>query len=175
MKTAILLIICLGSLSPLLPGQDESELTSHQRVAEDLLISTNSHQIGEQMSELMFQAMFAELGKDGDRELVMKMKQECVAWSAKVFKWEEIRMDMIKIYTDAFTEDELRELIAFYTSGVGRKSINLMPELMQKGAMVGQKRALLYQDELRQRIEDVMAEHLEAADDGKAEKPEAAE
>lgn len=151
----------MAVLSPLLPGQDESELTSHQRVAEDLLISTNSHQIGEQMSELMFQAMFAQLGADGDQELEMKIKKECMEWSAKVFKWDDIRMDMIKIYTDAFTEDELRELIAFYTSGVGQKSINLMPILMQKGAAVGQKRALLHQDELKQRIEDVMAGHLE--------------
>lgn len=36
------------------------------------------------------------------------------------------------LYNKYFTEDELRDLIIFYKSATGKKSINIMPQLMQE-------------------------------------------
>lgn len=44
---------------------------------------------------------------------------------------------MVKIYSDAFTEEELSALIVFHKSPVGRKSAKIMPTLVQKGMVIG--------------------------------------
>lgn len=47
---------------------------------------------------------------------------------------------MIDLYAEAFTETELEEIRAFYATPTGRKTIQLMPELMAKGAQIGSQR-----------------------------------
>ena len=58
-------------------------------------------------------------------------------WISKYFTWDAMVPDLSKIYKETFTESELRELIAFYQTPTGQKSLAKIPELMQKGAAVG--------------------------------------
>ncbi|MBY5922541.1 DUF2059 domain-containing protein [Ferrimonas balearica] len=46
--------------------------------------------------------------------------------------YQQLEADLITLYAEAFTTGELRELAHFYRSPVGQKSLDLMPELMQK-------------------------------------------
>ncbi len=46
--------------------------------------------------------------------------------------------EMAPIYANNFTNDELRELIAFYDSPIGRKLVEKQPILSQQGAALGQ-------------------------------------
>lgn len=45
---------------------------------------------------------------------------------------------MVQIYATHFTPDDVRGLLAFYSSELGRKSVKMMPQVMQEGAAVGQ-------------------------------------
>ena len=47
---------------------------------------------------------------------------------------------MIKMYADAFTAQELRDINAFYQTPTGKKTIKVIPELMSKGAQIGMER-----------------------------------
>lgn len=44
------------------------------------------------------------------------------------FSWEAVRPEYIRMYASLYTEDELRQLTAFYESPVGRKSLRIAPE-----------------------------------------------
>ncbi len=50
----------------------------------------------------------------------------------------EMLDDMAKLYTLHFTAEELRAVIAFYETPVGRKTIEKMPVLMQQAMIMGQ-------------------------------------
>ncbi len=58
----------------------------------------------------------------------------------KYMSWETLKDDFIKIYKAEFTEKEIRDLIAFYKTDTGKKAMQKIPVLFQKGAAVGQKR-----------------------------------
>ena len=62
--------------------------------------------------------------------------------------WDEMEKDMIKemddlydkiavIYDKHFTEDDLKAIIAFYESPIGKKMVKEMPEIMQESMDVG--------------------------------------
>lgn len=62
--------------------------------------------------------------------------------------WKEARKEMnmeefvemvIPIYDKHYTEDEIKELIAFYNTPVGKKTIQVMPALMQDCMIMGQE------------------------------------
>ena len=73
----------------------------------------------------------------GQNPAMSPYRSVIVEWAEQVFAWENFESRLVAIYTDAFTEDELRELIRFHQSPVGRKLVRLNPELMKSGAQIG--------------------------------------
>ena len=67
---------------------------------------------------------------------------------ARYMSWASLEGDFIRIYTDAFTEEELKQLTVFYKTPVGQKSIRLMPEMMKKGGEIGNRRVQENMNEL---------------------------
>ena len=45
---------------------------------------------------------------------------------------------MVKLYTSNFSESELKELVAFYQSPLGKKVLEKMPQLTQQSAQMTQ-------------------------------------
>ncbi|HET7583865.1 MAG TPA: DUF2059 domain-containing protein [Gemmatimonadaceae bacterium] len=57
----------------------------------------------------------------------------------KYMSMEHIGPPTAALYAQRFTAPELRELIAFYSTPVGRKLIEMTPDLMQEGTRLGQQ------------------------------------
>jgi len=74
------------------------------------------------------------------------------AWFKKVFVNSNLEPEMIKIYMAAFSEQELREMAAFYRSPVGQKALAKLPEVTKQGADVGIKIAQEHMGELQEMI-----------------------
>jgi hypothetical protein len=81
-------------------------------------------------------------------------RQTMLDFFRKYMSYESLKPDMIKIYEEAFTEQELSELRAFYSTPVGRKSLAVVPSLMGKGAEMGQKRVEEHLPELAKMIQE---------------------
>ncbi|HXU34132.1 MAG TPA: DUF2059 domain-containing protein [Thermoanaerobaculia bacterium] len=75
-----------------------------------------------------------------------------IEWSSKYLTWDSMAPQLIKIYMDAFTEAETREMIAFYRTPTGRKALTKLPELFQKGAAVGAEIGKAHQAELAEMV-----------------------
>lgn len=58
----------------------------------------------------------------------------------KHVSYESVKGELVQLYVDAFTLDELIELRKFYGTDVGKKSVLVMPDLMQKGSEIGARR-----------------------------------
>ncbi|MCY1247828.1 hypothetical protein D9M72_611950 [compost metagenome] len=54
--------------------------------------------------------------------------------------WNKIKPDLIKLYTDNFTESELKDLNAFYASPLGKKVLDKMPRLTAQSAQMTQSK-----------------------------------
>jgi uncharacterized protein len=85
-----------------------------------------------------------------------------VAFFEQYMAWETLRDDIIDLYVEAFTEEELRELIFFYSSPVGQKALEVMPELMRRGTELGTRRVQQHLPELERMIQAAQDERRQA-------------
>lgn len=60
---------------------------------------------------------------------------------------------LVPIYAKHFSRDEIRALVAFYESEVGRKAVSVIPSVMQEAAQVGQTWAAKITPEIQAEIE----------------------
>lgn len=72
---------------------------------------------------------------------------------AKYMSWSAMAPKFAKLYADAFTEAELRDLIAFYRTPTGKKSSRKTPELIAAGGALGQEVLQAHSAELQEMVE----------------------
>jgi hypothetical protein len=67
------------------------------------------------------------------------------------------------LYRQAFTNDEIKEMLAFFSSPTGQKVIQQSPTLMQEGAKLGMIEAQAKQSLLLARLNPFIEEHMQAS------------
>ena len=72
----------------------------------------------------------------------------------KYIGWTGMREELITMYQQAFTEEELNAMNNFYGSPAGRKLIQRLPELIQQRDHLAMQRLQEHLGELRQEIAD---------------------
>ncbi|MCG8549069.1 MAG: DUF2059 domain-containing protein [Desulfobacterales bacterium] len=72
----------------------------------------------------------------------------------KYMSGESLREDFIDIYVEAFTEKEIKELNAFYSTPTGRKALKKSPAMMAQGGKIGQQRIQENISELKMMIQE---------------------
>ena len=73
-------------------------------------------------------------------------------WARKYLTWEAMAPALVKIQVELFTEDELKEMIAFYRTPTGQKCLVKLPEMVQRGAAVGAELGKAHQRELEDMV-----------------------
>ena len=146
MKTisvTIFLIINILLLSISFAGED-----SHKKAAEKFLIEIGTDKILQQTIENVLNLELQKQPALGPyREVMLKFFE-------KYMSFESLKDDLVAIYVEAFTEEELNDIIAFYETPTGRKTLEKLPELTVKGAQLGQSRVKQNIQELEEMIAD---------------------
>jgi len=70
----------------------------------------------------------------------------------KYLNWNAQKGDIVKLYQETFTEDEIRQMTAFYQTPTGQKVIEMMPELSSKAMKITMERMAQHMKELREVI-----------------------
>jgi hypothetical protein len=144
--TSFLLILIV--IAPSLTSADPA---SHARVAEELLVTMDADNLLKQSISQMMQLQIQQNPQLGLYEKVL------MRFFEKYMSWESLRPDFIDLYTQAFTEDELREILGFYKSQVGQKAVKAIPNLMAQGGQIGVKRIQDHLPELQTMIAEEIA------------------
>ncbi len=63
------------------------------------------------------------------------------AWDAFIseFKPDDILNQLIPLYSKYYSNEEIKQIIAFYQTPVGKKTIMVLPQLTQESITIGQK------------------------------------
>ena len=138
------IILAAALLSPIAARADEA---SHRNAAESLLNLMDMENLLNQSIDQMLQMQVQQ------NPAIAPYQTEMKSFLSKYMSWPSMKEDMVKLYTTEFTEPELKELTTFYQTPVGKKSIQRMPTLMQKGAEMGQKRVQEHLPELQAAIQ----------------------
>lgn len=71
---------------------------------------------------------------------------------ARYMSWKSLEEDFIRMYTETFTAQELRDIADFYRTPTGVKALSSLPALMEKGAALGQQRVQEHMGELQEMV-----------------------
>jgi uncharacterized protein len=128
-------------------------------------VPQNVGKVNESVFQLMvpatIQMIEAELKKRkplGEKlpEKVNLMREKIMGMFRQQFAWDNLKEDYIKIYTEMFTEQELKDLVTFYKSPAGRKFAEKQPELINKSLELGREKGLALVPQIEQTIREVL-------------------
>lgn len=71
----------------------------------------------------------------------------------KHMSYESLKPEVIEIYIEAFNAKELKKINDFYSTDIGKKTLQKMPVLMAKGGELGMRRVQENAEELRMMIQ----------------------
>lgn len=96
--------------------------------------------------------------EQGSNELTPRVRQVLHEFMEEHFRYEEMEPEFIRIYTELFTEEELRSFTAFYLSPAGQRMALLTPELQAATSRVATARMEELTPLLMERLMAAMAE-----------------
>lgn len=139
----LMLVVAFGQLTAVRASDQ-----THRQAAEALIGMMNMDKL---MSESLDQMMQMQMKQN---PAIAPYEPQMRAFFNKYMSWASLKEDMTKLYMAEFTEAELKELLAFYQTPVGKKTIEKMPRLMAKGAEMGQQRVQEHLPELQKAIQE---------------------
>ncbi|MBE7373868.1 DUF2059 domain-containing protein [Pseudomonas lopnurensis] len=117
-----------------------------KQAAEDFLIAMDAATLTEQSID---QVLAMELQQNPK---LLPYRDAMREFYARHIGYEPMKADMIRIYTEHFSIEELNSLADFYRTPVGKKSIRLTPEIMAKSAEAGRSKIMANLHELQELI-----------------------
>ncbi len=136
-------LLCVMLLLQARPARAQTIDEPFRSDIEKLLQTTNSAQLASQAASLVAAQILGSLQKSQpgipDRALEVA-KQVLDEEFAKAFVGPDNLTDrMIAIYARHLTHDDVRGLLAFYGTDLGKKTIALVPVIFQESAAAGQQ------------------------------------
>jgi uncharacterized protein len=120
---------------------------SHREAAMDLLVAMR---VPETLQASMNAALQSQLQGNPQMRAVEPVLRDFLA---KYITWDALKDQYADIYANAFSEDELREMAAFYRTDTGQKLARLTPALLRQGIELGDRAVQQHLPELQQMIE----------------------
>ncbi|HWG46185.1 MAG TPA: DUF2059 domain-containing protein [Gemmataceae bacterium] len=144
-------ICCLAAFVVLLTAPASlvrADEQTHRQAAEELFKAMS---IDKQMENAMDQTLTMQIKA---QPALVPYKGVMRKFFAKHISYAALKEDLIKIYTEEFTEEELRQIVTFYKTPAGKKLVEKSPALLGRCMQLGTNRVAKHEDELKQMIED---------------------
>jgi len=147
------MVVCVSVLAIALSASAEGDYTeSHRRVATELLVLSGAKENAIVGASVMADVMLQS------NPMLAPYRDVLLEWSEKIMTWDNMRPRLVEIYVEAFSEQELREIIAFYNTPIGKKTLRVLPEIMKRSALVGGELAQEHSGKLQEMIQQRAAE-----------------
>jgi hypothetical protein len=143
----------LLSLNAYQASADEALTPEKKADIERLLDMTGALALGQQMSSMMIGQFTNAIRKANPRipkellDTLAPIVNSVIDENISTFK-----QAAVLIYHKHFSHDELKQMIAFYSSDLGRKTIREMPTLMQESMRAGQQWGQSLAPEIERRV-----------------------
>ena len=134
--------ICTAVALVCASGQVFADTASHNASAEAFLTLAHADKLGTPVYmqvQQMFAQRFEQTKAPAAKQSVLDSYQaKANAALDQAIGWPKLKPDMVKLYTSNFSESELKDLVAFYQSPLGKKVLEKMPQLTQQSAQMTQ-------------------------------------
>ena len=162
MKLKTLIISTIAAISLAISLNAAAVSDSHYAAAKELM---KTMEMGKLLNESIDQMLDLQLQQNPGLQPYRKVFKEFLS---KYMSEEAIVEDLVVVYTEIFTEAELKDIAAFYQTPTGKKTLKYQVELYQRGAEIGQQKVQEHLPELEEMIREETAriEALQSQDSG---------
>ena len=154
--------LCSALSMALLSGQASADSASHATQAERFLELVNADRLAVPVYaqvQQMFAERFAQTqAPESKRALLESYQSKADAALDKAIGWEKVKPDLVALYTEEFTEQELGQLNEFYESELGKKMLTKLPKLNARSAQVTQAKLESAVPQVNKLLADMTAE-----------------
>jgi hypothetical protein len=142
------------------------DLGVKEELALEVIELTNPDAVLDRFAQQMIGTIEGFPGLETDCDVVQRaaqdFREEIVRESVEIVKSPDMRAEMIIAYTDLFSEQELRDIAAFYQTPAGRKVIETMPEMARRQMAYMQRSMVKLQETFQGRMRG-LDQRIEAA------------
>jgi hypothetical protein len=125
-----------------------ADATSKARKVREMLVAMHLEETTnrleraqEERVEAISQQQLAGVPLDADQKKAFDdYRAKVVELLRSSASWKALEPDFVKLYSDAYTEEELDGILAFYRSPVGRAMLAKAPELTEQSIAISQRR-----------------------------------
>ena len=147
MKTSICTSLLLMALTCSLPCMTSADEASHRQAVERLFELTRMQEkIETSVNNVMAMQLRQEPALREHEALLRDYLEQQIGWAG-------LKGPLTEMYMQSFTEAELNEINAFYSSPTGSKMIGQLPDLIKRRDQLAMQRMQQNIGELRQAIE----------------------
>ena len=136
-------LVCAVGLLCARPAGAQTADDSLRADIEKLMQVTGAAQIGSQMASAVAGQVLASLKQAQpdlpDRALAIAREVLDKEFANLFSGPQNILQELVPVYAKYFTQDDIRGMLAFYESPVGKKMIQTMPAVVQDSMAVGQR------------------------------------
>ncbi|MBF8672704.1 DUF2059 domain-containing protein [Pseudomonas putida] len=136
-------VLCAAVALACASGQVLAATASHNAAAEKFLALANADKLGTPVYmqvQQMFAQRFAQTKAPATKQPVLESYQaKANAALDNAIGWNKLKPKMVDLYTQTFTEQELKDLVKFYESPLGKKVLREMPKVTQQSAQLTQQ------------------------------------
>jgi hypothetical protein len=138
------IFVCAGVLLSNRAAADEA---SHRKAVLEFFKLAEMEKLMDDSMDTMLQAQIQV------NPQIAPLQQTFKEFMAKYMSWKSLESEFVTIYMQAFTEAEMKQMLTFYNTPVGKKALQQMPRLMQQGAQIGAQRVQQHMPELMQALQ----------------------
>jgi len=132
----------------------DNSLTPKETLAMEIIELTGADGMVEamtgQIKSQMERQMEKQISCPAEREVAAEMTDAFASTMSEVMRSSDLRADLILAYAELFTRDELEALVEFHSSDLGRKLVEVQPEIMRRSMQAAQRMSVEMQSRLRE-------------------------
>lgn len=144
----------LFAILMVLPGITFAQTANHLKISEAFLEVSGVKAGFTNIVDDVIKSQSGQIPKDYQE----KFKQVMKTFMGKYYTYELLKSKFAKLYADEFSESELKDLIAFYSSPIGKKLAEKLPSLSLKGMEIGMNTVKEHQEELQEMMKNAFSQ-----------------
>lgn len=121
-------------------GQGHAAEVSRRELAEQLMLATNARVNFENVVTVTKQNMALPVVRDtsGTKRIPGTTDYKTMATVSQEVSWDKVKERYVTLYLDSFGDDEMKALINFFNSPVGKTYNNKLSEMMKRSVELSQ-------------------------------------
>jgi len=152
--------LLLAALVGLLPVSETRADQAEKSPAERILDATDFCGNGFESARSTFKPVIDQFRQQGlDPKAIEEIESAADAFFHKVMSDSSLKAEAIKLYNKNFTTEELEELLAFYETPLGQKTLVQLPAILRESMALGQKIAEKHAPSFQQQLGMILNKH----------------